>query len=73
MDGPANLPAGGRRLEMPGLTAVVDRLGHHGLEPPGEAAIAVGEERREHEPNHAEVHLFGLRRGSISDHTEVVL
>lgn len=49
------------------LTAVVDRLGHHGLQPSGETAVAVREERREHEPDHAEVHLFGLMSGRAVD------
>lgn len=54
------------------LTAVVDRFRHDGLESSGETSVAVGEERREHEPNHAEVHLFGLKSRCTADHTALV-
>lgn len=56
-----------------GLTAVVDRLGHDRLEPPGESSVAVEEERGEHEANHAEVHFLGLDgRGAADDAALVV-
>lgn len=55
------------------LTAVVDRVRHDGLESSGETTVAVGEERREHEPNNAEVHFFSLKSSCTVDHTALVV
>lgn len=56
-----------------GLTAVVDGLGHHRLQSSGEASVAVGQERREHEADHAEVHLLGLVGCGAADHASLVI
>lgn len=60
-------------LDVFRLTAVVDRFRHDGLEPSGETAVTVGEERREHESNHAEVHFFSLDRRHAADQTALVV
>lgn len=56
-----------------GLTAVVDRFRHDGFESSGKTTVAVGEERREHEPNHAEVHFFSLEWRCIADQCALVV
>jgi len=56
-----------------GLTAVVDGVGHDGLQPPGEASVAVGQEGREHEAGHAEVHLLRLQGRGAAHHAALVV
>lgn len=55
------------------LTAVVDGVRHDRLQPPGEAAIAVGEEDGEHEADYAQVHLLGLESCCTVDQTALVV
>lgn len=55
------------------LTAVVDGIGDHRLQPPGETAIAVGEEDGEHEANNAQVHLLSLESCSAADQTALMV
>lgn len=55
------------------LTAVIDWFRHCRLESSGETSITVREERREHEPNHAEVHFFRLKCRCAADYTALVV
>lgn len=56
-------PQDGGRL----LTAVVDGVRHHGLQPPSEAASAVRKEGCEHEAHHTQIHLLGLLQSRLAD------
>ena len=55
------------------LTAVVDGVRDHGVQPAGEPPVTVGEEGGEHEAHHAEVHVLRLVGRSAADQTALVL
>lgn len=56
-----------------GLTAVVDRVGDHGIQPARESSITVGQEGGEHQAHHTQVHLLGLAGSHTGDEGSLVL